>query len=357
MADPPRGRHRQAQLLTAKLWHPPIWRARTATRWLQTCVCAALAGAVWFATTSTALAQTTEAAAEPPRLGPEAEQMAETTRRSVRATADWLARGVDSWFADQPGSSGQARVREGELRLRAYKRQDQSLDVDLRFDARFDLPHAERSTYLYFGRDDERDVVTDKPGSVKKLQPLRQGGAAESGAFFAGLGRLITDDIDLRAGFRGGLNPYVQARYRKSWRLGEATRAEFRESLFASAEDKLGSTTAFAVDHVFSPRWHLRWITAATITQDSGRFEWYSNIGFVRSFGHQRQLAVELLSNDSESAGPGLSDYGLQLRWEQPLHSDWLIGEVMMGHFWPRPMAALQRERAWALGVGLRLRI
>lgn len=304
-----------------------------------------------------ASAERTEVAAEPqPQLGPEAEQMAETTRWSVRATADWLARGVDSWFADDPGR-GQAKVRSGELRLRLFKRQDQSFDHDLRFDARFDLPNASRSTYLYFGRDDERDVVTDLPTGVQIQQPLRSRGAGEPGTFFAGLGRLISDEVDLRAGFRGGLNAYVQARYRKPWRLGEATRAEFRESLFYSADDGLGSTTAFAVDHPLSAERRLRWVSAATITQETRRLEWYSNLGVTQAFGHQRQLSLELLTQDAEGTGAGFTDVGLQLRWEQPVHRDWLIGEVLIGHFWPRPDNRLPRGRAWGMGVGLRLSI
>ncbi len=282
--------------------------------------------------------------------------MIETTRRSVRAAADWLARGVDSWFADDT-ELDEARVREGELRLRLYKREDLGFDFDLRFDGRFDLPHASRSTYLFFGRDDERDVVTDLPSEVQQAQPLRGSRATESGTFFAGLGRLISDEVDLRVGFRGGLKPYVQARYRKPWRLGENTHAQFRESLFFNREDRLGSTTLLALDHALTPALHLRWVSAATITQVSRRFEWYSNLGLYRSFGPQQLLAVELLTSDAEGDGPGLTDYGVQVRWEQPLYRDKLIGEALLGHHWPRLDRMLPRDRAWALGLGLRLRI
>lgn len=330
----------------------PLSRSRRRRAWARRAAAALLLGAG-----ALAQAQDTAPQEASPRLGPEAEQMAEGTRQSVRTAADWLARGVDSWFAEVPLRE-QARVREGELRLRLFKRQDQRVDLDLRFDARFDLPHAERSTYLYFGRDDEREVVTDLPGGVNRPLPLRAaGGTTESGTFFAGLGRLISDEVDLRAGFRGGLEAYLQARYRKHWRLGEDTRFEFRESLFLSSEDRLGSTTALAVGHPLSPELQLRWLSAATITQVSRRFEWYSNLGLLRSFGPQRQLALELLTQDAEGTGAGLTDVGLQLRWQQPVHRDWLVGEVLLGHFWPRADVSVPRGRSWAFGLGLRLSI
>lgn len=284
------------------------------------------------------------------------EEMAESARRSVRASAEWLARGVDSWFGDRPFEDG-GKVSDGELRLRVFKRQDQDVDIDLRFDARFALPNVEKSTYFFIGRDEERNIVRDQPSAVQRQQELPTTRSSLDGSFFAGLGRLVSDEIDLRVGFRGGLKPYVQARYRKPWALGPATRAEFRESIFYSSDDRLGSTTAFSIEHRLSPVLNSRWITAATITQKSEKFEWFSNLGVYRSFGAQKLLSLELLTNGAQGSGVLLTDYGVQSRWEQPVYKDWLIGEVLLGHFWPRADRDSARGRAWALSVGLKMRI
>ena len=285
-----------------------------------------------------------------------AEEMAESARRSVRASAEWLARGVDSWFGDRPFEDG-GKVSDGELRLRVFKRQDQDVDIDLRFDARFALPNIDKSTYLFIGRDEERNIVRDQPGALQRQQELPATRSSLDGSFFAGLGRLVNDEIDLRVGFRGGLKPYVQARYRKPWTLGPVTRAEFRESIFYSSDDKLGSTTAFSIEHRLSPVLNSRWISVATITQKSEKFEWFSNLGMFRSFGAQKQLSLELLTNGAQGSGVLLTDYGVQSRWEQPIYKDWLIGEVLLGHFWPRPDRDSARGRAWAVSVGLKMRI
>jgi len=99
-----------------------------------------------------------------------------------------------------------------------------------------------------------------------------------------------------------------------------------------------------------------RWLSAATLTQKSRKFEWHSSLGAYRLFGEQRVLSLEALVTGRQGSGVGATDYGLQTRWEQPVHREWLLASVVVGHFWPRPDAASPRGRAWALGGGLKMR-
>jgi hypothetical protein len=288
--------------------------------------------------------------AEPPS---KTERALETARTSVRSTAVWLARGVDSWFGDRPFEEG-GKVSDGRLSIALLHRQDEGANLSVRFNARFRLPNVERQTYLFFGRDDERDVITDTPGALSRqdrlLPPVR-----DEQSFFAGFGRTISDYVDFRLGLRGGLKVYAQARYRRLWHLTPIDLVDFRETVFWTVADGLGSTTAFTYEHALTPTLAARWLNAATITQDTGRFEWSSIVGSYKSFGDQRLLALEAIVEGKEGSGVGLTDYGLRARWEQPMHKDWLIGEVTVGHFWPRPDALSERGRVWALGAGLRM--
>jgi hypothetical protein len=275
-------------------------------------------------------------------------------RTSVRSTAEWLARGVDSWFGDKPFEEG-GSVTDGRLSVDVFRRQDQGVQANVRFNARFHLPNVEKQTYLFIGRDDRRDVVTNRPADFSRRQPLLANAAADP-TFFAGLGKWLTDSIDFRIGFRGGLKPYVQGRYRRPWVLGPADLVEFRETLFWSVDDHLGSTTALSYEHAFSSTLAGRWLNAATLTQVSGKFEWHSSLGVYKSFGNQRLLSLEALASGRQGADVAVSDYGLQTRWEQPVHKDWLLGELIVGHFWPRADATSARARAWALGCALKMR-
>jgi len=268
--------------------------------------------------------------------------------------AHWLASGLDSWFGDRPFEDG-GKITDGRFSVALLKRQREASDVDVRFNARFSLPNLEDKTYFFLGRDDPVEVISDKPGALSRQNRLLAQSNAER-RFFAGIGRSLTDTLDFRLGFRGGLKPYVQGRYKKQWAFGSEGLAEFRQTLFWSVSDRAGSTTAFSYEHLFSPVVAARWLTSATVTQASKRFEWSSLLGAYRSFGEQRLLSLEGLVNGLEGSGVPTTDYGLQTRWEQPVYRHWLLGGVVVGRFWPRPDAQTERRGAWAMGVSLKMR-
>lgn len=299
------------------------------------------------------LGATVSAVATPPPDDPN-QSVADSARRQARSTAEWLARGVDSWFGDRPFSDG-GKVSEGELSLRLLKRQDDSLQHDLRFKARFRLPNLEENAYAFIGRDDQREVVSDKPLPFTSEQRLLRGNVQDR-SFFAGVGVRLRDSVDLRLGLRGGFKPYAQARVGHQFWLSSRDLVEVRETLFLTSGDRLGSTTALSYEHAVSSTLAWRWLNAATITQRSRKFEWSSSLGAYQSFGKERLLSLEGLVSGLQGSGVRVADYGLQIKWAQPVHRDWLIGEVIVGHFWPRPDALSERGRAWALGAGLRMK-
>lgn len=294
-----------------------------------------------------------EAPAEP-ALEPASAELAESARASVRATTLWLASGVDSWFGDKPFAK-EGKVSNGQLDLSVFKREHERWDADMRLNARFTLPNIERLGYVFVGRDNERELVTDRPGALTRqdqLQPME----SEDKKFFVGLGRTLDEMFDVRLGLRGAFKPYAQARLRLRWELGTHDALEARQTFFWTVDDRAGSTTAVSWDHTLTPSLGLRWLAAATITQELPKFAWASSLGAYQAFGHQRQLSVEALVNGQQGSGVDALDYGLQARWEQPVHKDWLLGNVVFGHFWPRPMPQAPRRGAWALGAGLKMR-
>ena len=277
----------------------------------------------------------------------------ENTRRSVRSTAEWLARGVDSWFGDKPFQDG-GKVTDGRFSVVLLKRQDESVDLNVRFNARFRLPNLEENTYLFFGRDNQRELIADRPGAFSRQQRLLTETAANQ-SFFAGLGVALHESVDFRLGFRGGLNPYAQLRYRRPWEWSPVDLVEFRQTLFWSVDDHVGGTTAVSYEHAFSSTLAARWLTAATLTQKVRQVEWSSVVGAYKSLGGQRLLSLEALASGEEGKGVAVTDYGLQTKWEQPVYKNWLLGEFVVGHFWPRNDALSERGRAWAVGAGLKM--
>ena len=296
-----------------------------------------------------------DSAADDPSFLAKVPAALETTRVQTRAASEWLARHVDGWFGDKPFDDG-GRVTDGRLTLGFFKRSDRSQDVDLRFNAQFTLPNAQRFGYLFIGRDDARNVIQDTPDALSRRQQLLASRPAER-SFLAGLGVSLPQDVDLRLGVSAHLKPYLQARYHRPWTLAPGHTLEFRETLFLTAADRLGSTTVLTYDYDVSPTWAVRWLNAATITQMTRNFEWSSSLGLHRAFGLQRLASLEALvsGTGTQGTGVGMSDYGVLARWEQPVYKHWLLGEVVVGHFWPRPDAHSERGRAWAVGGSLKM--
>ena len=276
----------------------------------------------------------------------------ESTRSTVRSTAEWLARGVDSWFGDRPFEDG-GKVTEGRASIGLLKREGENPNFSLRFNARFRLPNLEQRAYVFVGRDNPRDVVTDKPGALSNQDRLLAE-TREERSFFAGLGGDLSDSVDVRLGFRRA-KPYAQARYRYGWELGERNLFEFRQTLFWTIQDSFGSTTALSWERSYSPTLAARWLGAATITRDTRRLAWSSILGGYQSFGERRVLSLEALIGGEEGTGVGPSDYGVQARWSQPVFANRLLGEVLVGRFWPRADRLTERRRVWALGGHLRM--
>lgn len=276
------------------------------------------------------------------------------TQHSARATMTWLARRVDGWFGDIPFEQG-GRISHGELGWNVFKRTDQEPTQAFRFTARFRLPNVEAKRYVFVGNDDRQAVIEDRPDTLSRRQQLLRNTDRDN-AFFAGVGQTLLDTIDLRLGLRGGLKPYAQARYKTTWQLSERNSIEFRETLFYSLSDRLGSTTSLSAIHAVSPTLNLRWLSTVTATQQSDRAAWSSNLGTYKAMGPGTILAFEAIWSGVVGSSVAVADYGLQARWRQPLHDESLFGELLVGHFWPRRLTTEPRERAWAVGADLRLR-
>jgi len=274
---------------------------------------------------------------------------------ATRNAAVWLASGVDSWFGNKPFSKG-GQVSDGEVNLRFYSRQDQKTDYSATFNARFKLPNLEEHTYLFTGRDTKTALVTDKPSVFSAKQRLLQPDSAVGNTFFAGLGRAVGDSMDARIGFQGGLKLFAQVRYRQEWTPTVDDSVELSQTVFVTQQDRLGSSTVVSYQHHFSPALVGRWLNSVEVTQADTDAEWNSSLGVFRSMGGQRLLSLEILTSAKQNSGLPLTDYGLQMRWEQPVVNNRLIGEIVFGHFWPQSLVAGDRSTAWAVGTGVKMR-
>lgn len=281
----------------------------------------------------------------------EAVEAVDTTRRGVRRFAVWLGEEVNDWFGDKPFSEG-GKVSHGRLSVRLRWQEDGGTDTNIRFRARFDLPNLRDKAYVFFGKENEDELTANQPESFTREQLLTESNRRDQTGFF-GLGVKLRDYVDFRVGVRGGLKPYTQARYRRHWMLSARNRAEFGETLFWRSSDGFGSTTWLELEHAYTPSLSFKWQNAATITRETNDFAWSSSVGMFKTYGDNKLLSLEALVNGETGSRDDVREYGARLKWTQPVYRDWLLADLILGHFWPRGKEDPEREPNWAASAGL----
>ncbi len=276
-----------------------------------------------------------------------------SSRVSLRQGTEWLARRVDGLFGDHPFEAG-GQVANARLSLDTHWREDTGWDANTRLRAVFRLPNLRRQAYLFFGQDNARELVSETPEAFTRQQRMLAERRPSEQAGFAGLGLGLGERIDLRAGLKGGFDPYAQARYRREWQ-GDTQALEFRETLFWENEQGFGSTTALAYRHALDKRHALLGNLAGTFSEHSRGLAWSANIVVERDLGPLRRLALEALVHGETDARHAVREYGLRASWRQAIHRDWLLGELSVGHFWPREDTDPARRRSWGAGLGVEM--
>jgi hypothetical protein len=279
----------------------------------------------------------------------------EATRTSVREFVLALARRIDSWFGPVPFEEGGGRVTDGQINFELYYNEDGKFNPNLRFKANLRLPNMERRTYAFIGRDNPSDVVADRPDDLTRQNKALSDQPGDK-QLFAGLGRPVGKNFDMRLGVRGGLKPFAQARFWHQWLLSPVQVLDFRQTTFADPDAKLGSTTALSYAMALRPTLALRWLSSTTVTQQDPHFNWASNIGLYKDFGAQRQATMEVQMYGTIRGDVPITDYGLQGTWEQPVYRDWLLGQILVGRFWPRKDVTDVRQGRWVGGLYLKMR-
>lgn len=274
-------------------------------------------------------------------------------RAGLRGSAYWLATNIDSWFGDRPFVEGGRAW--GSLRLRGLYREDDGFNHDLRYRLRLRMPNLSERAYVFIGRDNEQELVRDEAEAFRRRRQLLPEDRGDDQTFFAGLGYFLRDNVDLRLGVRGTYRLYSQARYRRAWWVTEKSNLEFRQTLFLAVEEGLGATSSLDYARAINQRIALRWRNSATFSSETDGVAWNSGLGLFQAFSGQRELSLEALIHGETAAPVSIRQYGLRSVWRQPLYRDWLLGEVIVGHFWPRGDDSPKRQSSWAAGLELEL--
>jgi hypothetical protein len=278
----------------------------------------------------------------------------EDTRKGVYDLSHWLVSGVDSWFGDKPFDESGGRV-SGRVFFRLLERQDDGLDVDLRYRLRVDMPNVSERAAIIIGREDESDLVSGRQGDFEQGQLVRSDSQTQDSTFFVGLGFLLRENLSFRVGVRSGYRLFAQARFSRTFSPTEATAFDFSQTFFAAVKDGVGTTTGLNYRQVITDRTAFRWRNSFTYSTETNGVEWRSTPEVIRDLGRQRQLFIDLPAEGETGSSVDVAEYGIRARYRQPVYKDWLFGELILGHFWPRDEEDPARRESWAVGAALEL--
>lgn len=284
---------------------------------------------------------------------PEDIRVLTAARAGLHGSAYWLVENVDGWFGERPFDEG-GRV-SGSLRLRGLYREDDGFSNDVRYRLRVQMPNVSETAFLFLGRDNEEELVRDESDAFAREQRLLPESGSDDQTFFAGIGFFLRDNLSFRVGVRGGYKLFAQARFRKNWWLTDDANLEFRQTIFLAVDQGLGTTSAVDYAYAFTPRTAFRWRNSATISTETEGADWSTSLGLFHAPGNERQLSLEVLARGETDAPVPTREYGVRGIWNQPVYRDWVIGELILGYFWPRDDEDPERRRSWAVGMGIEM--
>ena len=295
-------------------------------------------------------------AAEPVQSEGEGEEVPvlDSSREGVRGATEWVARGVDSWFGDIPFEEG-GKVTNGRIRSRVIWRENDEVDFNLRFRVSMRLPNLQDKVYLLIGSENEEDLIRDTPDTVMDQQRLLRENRRDDETFFTGIGLRVVDNVSASIGLRDLHKPYLKLRYRYKWLVTPRNLISFKETGFWALSDGFGATTSLDFEHAFSQVLSARWHNSGTFSEEDDGLDWYTSVGLFRDFGDQKELSGEVLADGETGKDVDVEEYGVLMKWRQPVYRDWLLGELSAGHYWEREHIEDERQSKWALGVGLQM--
>lgn len=275
-------------------------------------------------------------------------QILERTQDQLERSALWLARNVNSWFGDTPFEEG-GRV-NGSVMLGVNAREDESFENRIRFRLNARLPNVE----VFFGQDDDEDLVTDQQEPFRQDHSLSRDDSRNN-RFFAGVGRVFSDTFSFRVGIRGVTRPYAQMRYRETWQPTSRSSVTLAETVFMDSSKGLGSTTSLNMGHLMTRTVAVRWRNTVTGATKQDGWSWSTAAGPIRYLGQDRDLWLDMFAKGNTDNDVNVREYGMMLGHRRPVYKDWVIGEVGVGHIWPRDEDDDSRRSAWAGNASVRL--
>ncbi len=272
---------------------------------------------------------------------------------TVCGSAHWF----DSFFGSVQDSSADSST-YGRLSLNLQYDSIRGLEPKLRLRAQINLPRFENRLQAIVGRTDEEELLRDEATEFRNFTPSLRDTEDE---WLLGLGYSPFRGSKRQLDFTGGLNvrfpldPFVAARYRRYFVVGDSTLVRARQTLFWRNAKGAGVSTRLDVDHVWNENVLMRWTTGATHAEETLGIDWRTSLTLFHNLRPGEAAAYQINWLGETDAPVTLEEIGLQAIYRRRTLRDWFFLQVSPGVVWRRESPLEARKAVPVIGFGFEM--
>ncbi|MGH8130699.1 MAG: hypothetical protein ACRES3_07585 [Steroidobacteraceae bacterium] len=233
-------------------------------------------------------------------------------------------------------------------------------DPSVRFRVQMQLPRMSDRLSAFVGKVDPDEYVTEQRDDFDTLP--RQFGRETDDEVLFGLGysqpgrRGGRFDVSGGTSFDSPKEAYAKGTYRIALPLLARNLLRLRETIFWEDRERLGATTRFDLERLFTDDLLVRWTGSATFAQETEGVRWFSHVTLYQNLRDGRAISYQVgVAAESDLEVP-VTDYGLRLIYRRTIFDrDWLFLELRSSLTWPRESLLERRESVWGAGAALEM--
>jgi len=274
---------------------------------------------------------------------------------SMCSTAAWF----DGFFGNARFDD-EYQATHGSLAVGALWDERDHWDPSVRFRVQVELPQLSDRFSGFIGKVDADEFVTEQRDDFDTLP--RQFGREVDDKVLFGLGYSEPRgpgghfDASVGTSLESATEPYAKVTYRIALPLLARNLLRLRESIFWEENERLGATTRFDLERLFTDDLLGRWTGSATFTQETEGVRWFSQLTLYQNLHNGRALSYQVgITAESDNDVP-ITDYGLRVIYRRSIFDRaWLFLELRSSITWPRENLLERREANLGAGIALEM--
>lgn len=273
---------------------------------------------------------------------------------SVCESAAWF----DSFFGSRRFDQ-EARQTHGRVGARLVFDEHEGIELDGTLKVKVDFPNLDHRVNAFLGREDEGDFLAGTESELDFLPTFfeREGGQE----WLLGLGYRPVGgdrsslDFDVGVDIETPLDPFVRARYRRYWPIGDDYLLRAQQSVYWTNQRDVGTGTRVDLEKPIGSRTLARWAGNVVHDSETEGADWDTGVTLYHGFNEDRAIAWFVGIDGETGRQVPIKDYGTRFIYRQRMLREWFFGELITGVTWPRDHLDEQRELAWHFGFGFEI--